>query len=139
MLEIDLLLSLTFVLGPTLLLTTILILINKFKTQTAIWYLLERVMAGYVIFWILYILFPAFLNVINPIEDGWKSLTILKDFSDPQLTIGAWSADPVNFIKYFIQFLANTVVLYLFYPFTLFPIIFILGPVISFFILLMSF
>ncbi|KKL11632.1 hypothetical protein LCGC14_2543860, partial [marine sediment metagenome] len=77
----------------------------------------------------------AFLNVINPIEDGWKSLTILKDFSDPQLTIGAWSADPVNFIKYFIQFFANTVVLYLFYPFTLFPIIFILGPVISFFIL----
>ncbi|OLS19873.1 MAG: hypothetical protein HeimC3_43120 [Candidatus Heimdallarchaeota archaeon LC_3] len=135
MLEIDLLLSLTFVLGPTLLLTTALILINKFKSQTVFWYLLERVMAGYVIFWILYILFPAFLNVINPIEDGWKSLTILKDFSDPQLTIGAWSADPVNFIKYFIQFFANTVVLYLFYPFTLFPIIFILGPVISFFIL----
>ncbi|MHA2030947.1 MAG: hypothetical protein ACW99Q_16325, partial [Candidatus Kariarchaeaceae archaeon] len=135
MLETDLFLSLMFILGPTAIITALLLLIYKFKSKSSFWYFLERIMAGYVIFWILYILFPAFLNVINPIQEGWKDITILNTFLNPEISSGVWFTDPFNFIRYVIQFIANTLVLYLFYPLTLFPIVFIIGPIISFLVL----
>ncbi|MFW9930436.1 MAG: hypothetical protein ACFFD1_13660, partial [Candidatus Thorarchaeota archaeon] len=122
-------------LGPILFSLIILYLMWHQKNRGYLWFLIERVIAGYIIFWVFYILFPAFLNLLNPIEGYWTSYNIFNSFGSSEISVGALVIDPFNFFKYFVQFLANTIAIYFFYPFTLFPIIFILGPLISCFVL----
>lgn len=135
MLSLDPVLSIIFILGPVIFLFIFLGLIIKLNRKTFLWNLFIRVLAGYTVFWVLYILFPAFLNLINPLQNAYQSLPLYVTYGTSSYSSGMWVTDINNFLRYTGQLYADSIVLFLFYPFTLFPVIFIMGPLISFLIL----
>jgi len=135
MIETDLILSVGTIFAPIIFLTAVYGIMRRSKRRSRTWTFAKRVLEGYIVFWLLYILFPAILNILNPVEDSWKQFTVFQSIGSDSLVTGVLDADLNTFVRYTGQFLANSVALYLFYPFTLFPIIFIVGPLVSFFVL----
>lgn len=130
-------LSLFISLTPLLIVLGIFYLIKIFKKGSTFEKLLERFVMGYVIFYIFYIFVPALINVINPPENEYLIPKIIIDLNPTgTFTQGYWEASLNSFIRYWIQLFINSLITYLVYPLSILPVIFILGAVISFILVL---
>ena len=103
----------------------------------------SRFYLGFIIFWILYYIIPAFLNFIVPNEQAFSQAQIYHYPSDPRyrgkkVFSTIWNPNDYDFFKYVGQLIANGIVLYLQYPLLILPPVFVVGSVLSLFILLIQ-
>ncbi|MHA2363913.1 MAG: hypothetical protein ACXAC7_08135 [Candidatus Hodarchaeales archaeon] len=131
--------SLVVSLGPFLIILALYWIIRILRKGTSFEKFLSRLVMGYAIFTLFYVFIPATINQINPPEDEYLFTRLFIDLdAGPSgiATIGFWEASINSFVRYWGQMIINLVFSYLFYPITLLPVIFILGALLSFLILL---
>jgi hypothetical protein len=133
----NVLLSIIFPLSPLLIVYAFYYLIRIYKKDSFFEKLLSRIALGYLVFNVFYIFIPAIINLINPLENQYLFSTIIIDLdSTGSLTSGYWETTLNSFIRYWFQMCANSFLNYIFYPIALLPVIFILGAILSFFLIL---
>lgn len=103
----------------------------------------SRFYLGFIIFWVLYYLIPAFLNFLVPNEQAFSQAQVYHYPSDPRyhgpkIFSTIWNPDDYDFLKYVGQLIATSVILYLQYPVLILPPVFVVGPILAFLILLIQ-
>ncbi|MFW9994445.1 MAG: hypothetical protein ACFFD4_20545, partial [Candidatus Odinarchaeota archaeon] len=131
-------LSLIFSFLPILIAVIPVLLFRKSRSiQMGIY---RRSFLAFLVFWLLYILFPAGLNftsdLLDPVAQPWE------DIKYYELSPGSFSSQwevgdhPDLLVRYLFQLTLNSFVLFLQYPLQILPFVFVISPLVAFFVLI---
>ena len=133
----NLLISYIIGLSPFIFVFILYYIIHKLKKDSLFEKVLFRIVLGYAVFIIFYVLIPATINLIDPPENQYLFTTGIIDLnSSSVVTFGYWEAGINSFIRFWLQIFITTVLTYLYYPIALMPIIFIFGGFLSFLLII---